>query len=144
MDIKNQIIHSYLSQQLMAPVSREIQATDVPTATELEEFKNFVHMWMEIDSNIKKLQALAKERSAMKKEIGSKILAFMSRFNIEDLNTKEGKLRYKVTRVKAPLSQTEIKNKIQTNYKQGMDVEDLTKKVFERETVSKHCLRRFK
>ena len=144
MDIKNQIINSYLSQQLMAPVTREITPTDVPTAAELEEFKNCVHMWMEVDNNIKKLQALAKERGTIKKELGSKILAFMARFNIEDLNTKEGKLRYKVTQVKAPLSQTVIKNKIQTNFRQCTDVEDLTKKVFERETVAKHCLRRFK
>ena len=144
MDIKNTIINNYLSQQLMAPESREVQPIDVPSATELEDFKNCVRMWLEVDINIKKLQALVKERGVLKRELGAKIVSFMSRFNIEDLNTREGKLRYKVTQVKAPLSQTQIKSKIETSYQVGMPVNELTSKVFERETKDKHSLRRFK
>jgi len=144
MDIKNTIINNYLSQQLMAPESREVQPIDVPSATELEDFKNCVRMWLEVDINIKKLQALVKERGVLKRELGAKIVSFMSRFNIEDLNTREGKLRYKVTQVKTPLSQTQIKSKIETSYQVGMPVNELTSKVFERETKDKHSLRRFK
>jgi len=143
-NIKNQIINSYLSQQMMAEECREIQPIDVPSPNELEEFKNCVKIWITVDNNIKKLQATVKEQNGMKKEVSKKILSFMSRFNIEDLNTKEGKLRYKVTQVKAPLSQAGIKEKIVQNYQQGMAVEDLTSKVFERPNVAKHSLRRFK
>jgi len=128
----------------MAPESREVQPIDVPSATELEDFKNCVRMWLEVDINIKKLQALVKERGVLKRELGAKIVSFMSRFNIEDLNTREGKLRYKVTQVKTPLSQTQIKSKIETSYQVGMPVNELTSKVFERETKDKHSLRRFK
>ena len=143
-NIKNQIINSYLSQQMMTEECREIQPIDVPSPNELEEFKNCVKIWITVDNNIKKLQATVKEQNGMKKEVSKKILSFMSRFNIEDLNTKEGKLRYKVTQVKAPLSQAGIKEKIVQNYQQGMAVEDLTSKVFERPNVAKHSLRRFK
>ena len=143
-NIKNQIINSYLSQQMMAEECRKIQPIDVPSPNELEEFKNCVKIWITVDNNIKKLQATVKEQNGMKKEVSKKILSFMSRFNIEDLNTKEGKLRYKVTQVKAPLSQAGIKEKIVQNYQQGMAVEDLTSKVFERPNVAKHSLRRFK
>jgi len=143
-NIKNQIINSYLSQQMMAEECREIQPIDVPSPNELEEFKNCVKIWITVDNNIKKLQATVKEQNGMKKEVSKKILSFMSRFNIEDLNTKEGKLRYKVTQVKTPLSQTQIKSKIETSYQVGMPVNELTSKVFERETKDKHSLRRFK
>ena len=141
-NIKNQIINSYLSQQLM---TQEIQPIDVPSPQELEDFKTCVRAWLEMDANIKKLQALVKERGVMKRELSTKIVAFMSRYNIEDLNTKEGKLRYKVTQVKAPLSQTQIKAKIETMYQPGMPISELTEKIFEaRETRDKHSLRRFK
>ena len=143
-NIKNQIINSDLSHQMMAEECREIQPIAVPSPNELEEFKNCVKIWITVDNNIKKLQATVKEQNGMKKEVSKKILSFMSRFNIEDLNTKEGKLRYKVTQVKAPLSQAGIKEKIVQNYQQGMAVEDLTSKVFERPNVAKHSLRRFK
>lgn len=138
-NIKNQIINNYLSQQLMV----QEKPIDVPSADELEDFKNCVRIWMEVDSNVKKLQTMIKERNVLKKEVTVKILSFMSRYNIEDLNTKEGKLRYKVTRVKAPLSQKDIKEKIQETMREpGITATDLTTKVFERQLVPKHTLKR--
>ena len=115
---------------------------DVPSVEDLEDFKNCVKIWMELDANVKKMQTLIKERNQIKKDVTKKILAFMSRFNIEDLNTKEGKLRYKVTQVKAPLSQKEIKDKLEKTYKQGISVDELTEKVFERQVIPKHSLKR--
>ena len=117
---------------------------DVPTAEELEDFKSCVKLWMEIDNNIKKMQVMIKERNAVKREISSKILAFMARFNIEDLNTKEGKLRYKITTVKETLSQSKIKQKIEETYEPGINVNELTTRVFERNTTTKPTLKRFK
>ena len=137
-NIKNQIINNYLSQQLMV----QEKPIDVPSVDDLEDFKNCVRIWMEVDANIKKMQVLIKERNVLKKEVTKKILAFMSRFNIEDLNTKEGKLRYKVTQVKAPLSQKDIKDKIEKTYKHGISVNELTEKVFERQVIPKHSLKR--
>ena len=135
-NIKNQIINNYLSQQLMV----QEKPIDVPSVEDLEDFKNCVKVWMELDANVKKMQILIKERNLVKKEVTKKILAFMSRFNIEDLNTKEGKLRYKVTQVKAPLSQKQIKSKIVEL--PGLTGNELAEKVFERQVIPKHSLKR--
>jgi hypothetical protein len=37
----------------------------------------------------------------------------MRRYNIEDLNTKDGKLRYRVVRVKKPVPQSSIKQRLE-------------------------------
>lgn len=141
--IKNQIINNYLSQQLMETQDSKAIIT-VPTSGELEDFKNFVRVWMEMDDTIKKLQVILKEKKMVKQELSYKILEFMSKYNIEDLNTKDGKLRYKVTRVKVPLSQNSVKNKIVSTFSPGMKPQELVDKVFERETKESHTLKRFK
>jgi hypothetical protein len=141
-NIKNQIINSYLSQQLM--VQETPREMDVPSVQELEDFKNYVKIWMEVDNNIKKMQAVVKERNQVKKEISSKILAFMARFNIEDLNTKEGTLRCKVTTVKEPFTESKMKKKLQATYEPGMQVDELSKNLFDRKTISKQTLKRLK
>ncbi len=136
--IKSQMINSYLSDQSTA-------VQPLPDNNSLEEFKNQVKMWMEIDNTVKKLQNVIKERNAIKNQLTRSILAFMSRFNIEDLNTKEGKLRYKVTNVKAPLNQTVIKNRLEENFSKARNAEELHELVFNRDiVVQKHSLRRLR
>ena len=147
--IKNSIIHNYLSQQLVAdPASSyEIQAMNVPTQVELEEFKNHVRIWMEIDNSIRKMQSAIKERNQAKAVLSKNVLSFMARFNIEDLNTKEGVLRYRVTQVKSPISQSTIKNKLLENYDPKLSADELSRKIFDdsgRQITEKHSLRRFR
>jgi len=147
MEIQSQIINSYLSQQMTAdnPTSFEIQPLDVPTPVELEEFKNHVRMWMEIDNSVKKMQSAIRERNAAKNMISQNILQFMSKFNIEDLNTKEGKLKYRVCQVKEPLSHNIMKTRFLENFDPSKSVEEMTTKIFEeRKLVEKHSLRRSK
>lgn len=145
-------INNYLSQQLVAdqPASSspyEIQAINVPTQQELEDFKNHVRVWMEIDNSIRKMQSAIKERNQAKAILSQKVLTFMARFNIEDLNTKEGVLRYRVTHVKAPISQTIIKNKLLENYDPKISADELSRRIFDdsgRQVTEKHSLRRFR
>jgi hypothetical protein len=150
--IKNQIINSYLSQQMMTTGAGNsedvnnrgaIQPIEMPSTDALKEFKSHVQTWMEIDNTVKKLQAVIRERNGVKNQLTAKILSFMNRFNIEDLNTQEGKLRYKVTHAKVPLNQTIIKNRLLENYGKVQSADELTQKVFERENIiEKHSLRR--
>ena len=111
----------------------------------LEEFKSHVKDWLELDNQLKRLAAASKERRKKKNDINLKILEFMGRFNIEDLNTKEGIIRYRKTYVKEPLSQKTIKTKLEELFKDDLDIFEKVQKIFtERGKIEKTSLRRLK
>tara|TARA_Y100000590_G_C15538950_1_gene946160 strand:+ start:388 stop:885 length:498 start_codon:yes stop_codon:yes gene_type:complete len=111
----------------------------------LEEFKDNVKQWLDLDNQLKRLAAASKERRKKKTDINLKILDFMGRFNIEDLNTKDGIIRYRKTFVKEPLSQKTIKAKLEELFKDDQDNFEKIGKIFtEREKVEKTSLRRLK
>lgn len=150
-DIKSNIVENYLRQQMMQAGKEEdnddqcqaIQAIQIPDDASLIEFKQNVRAWMEADNYIKKLQQAAKEKNVQKKCLTEKILSFMAKFNIEDLNTKDGKLRYKITYVKEPISQKIIKQKVSEYFTTTKSSDELVHKVFdEREKTPKPTLRR--
>ena len=94
-----------------------------PTNNALEEFRKDVKIWMDLDNAIKKLKSMAKEKVKTQKELTSRIIAFMARYNIEDLNTRDGKLRYKVRRVKPPApKQVVIKERLEACLKGNPDL----------------------
>lgn len=105
---KNRILNDYLKQQT--------QSTGLATIEEitLEDFKNFVKKWLEIDAYIKKAQDVIKEKKKQRNKLSEIITKFMAKYNIEDLNTKEGRIRCKTSYVKKPVSQKEIKEKVTT------------------------------
>ena len=113
---------------------------EVPNNEELNDFKNQVRLWLELDNMLKKLKAAVKERQVAKKELTERILEFMGKYNIEDLNTRDGKLRYKVVNVKEPLTQnvikTRIKEKIESGDAAAADPDEVVDQVFQREQVS--------
>jgi hypothetical protein len=84
-----------------------------PDTVELEEFKNQVRIWMELNSSIKQLQQLARERRLFKKQLTDKILEFMHKYNIDDLTTKEGRLLCKSSYVKTPLPLAIIRKRVE-------------------------------
>lgn len=132
------LMQSYLNQQM-----NEVEQVNIPSEEELEQFRGYVKNYIEIDNDIKKLRAAIKDRNSVKKEISTYILAFMSKFNIEDLNTKYGKIRYHITQVKKPLNEKLIKNRLLENYSPGIAPEDLSKKIFDNRQMSeKHTLKR--
>lgn len=111
----------------------------------LEEFKDNVKQWLELDNQLKRLAAASKERRKKKNDINLKILEFMGKFNIEDLNTKDGIIRYKKTFVKEPLSQKTIKTKLEELFKDDQENFEKIVKIFtDREKVEKTSLRRLK
>ena len=169
--IKNQIVNHYLSQQFagqgpshgqshrsqggsvagsvksLTHHQQPQQDIDVPTVQELEEFKSQVHLWMETDTSIKKLKGLIKEKKSAMDQISEQILAFMARFNIEDLNTKDGKLKYRVSQIKTPIARAEIKTRLIENYDPKLTANDLASKIFDESqqpVKEKRCLRRSK
>ncbi len=108
----------------------------------LEDFKNFVKKWLELDAYIKKAQELVKEKKKQRNKLAEIITKFMCKYNIEDLNTKEGRIRCKTSYIKAPVTQKEIKDKITTLVP---DKRDDIKKIFdERPKKEKVSLRKLK
>jgi RecA/RadA recombinase len=90
-------------------------------------------MWMEIDNMIRKLKEVIKERSTVKQALTEKILRFMATYNIEDLKTQEGKLRYTVTKAKKAPSKAEIRERITENYGKVSNLDELVEKIFAKE-----------
>ena len=153
---KNALVNHYLSQQAGAALPTNQQAgaappnnhtseiIPTPTQGDLDDFKLLVNVWLEHDLAIEKLQVAIRERNKAKAALMPRILTFMSRYNIEDLNTKQGVLRYKVTQVKVPISQAEIKTRIAENIAKGVrSADEFNQNVFDnRQVIEKHSLKR--
>lgn len=130
-------MQNYLQQQMQAALM------ELPPNASLEEFKAHVRTWMEIDGTIRKLQAAIRDRKQLKKQLAEKILDFMARYNIEDLNTAQGKLRYHVSHVKPSLSKKAIKEKLAEAYPKARSADELVKEVFDNSVrVERPTLRR--
>lgn len=123
----------------------ENQLTESMNEMMLEEFKENVKSWTIADNQVKRLNAASKQLKTKKKELNEKILDFMARFNIEDLNTKEGIIRYKKTFVKEPLTQKMIKEKLNEMFKDSdTHLEKINEIFTNRNKVEKTSLRRLK
>lgn len=123
----------------------ETQMTVSMNEIMLEEFKKNVQSWMTIDNQMKRLAAASKQLKNKKKDMNEKILDFMVRYNIEDLNTKEGVIRYKKTYVKEPLTQKIIREKLNDIFKDNNSNLEKVNEIFSnRDKVEKTSLRRLK
>tara|TARA_B100001778_G_C18484079_1_gene581773 strand:- start:29 stop:505 length:477 start_codon:yes stop_codon:yes gene_type:complete len=122
----------------------ENQLTESMNEMMLDEFKENVKAWTLADNQVKRLNAASKQLKTKKKELNEKILDFMARFNIEDLNTKEGIIRYKKTFVKEPLTQKMIKEKLNEMFKDSDSLEKINEIFTNRNKVEKTSLRRLK
>jgi hypothetical protein len=71
---------------------------------EFIEFKANVKEWLTLDDDIITLQKAIKERKKKKDELTPKVLDFMNRFKINDLNTQEGKIKFTKSLYTKPLN----------------------------------------
>jgi hypothetical protein len=71
---------------------------------EFTDFKKNVKEWLTLDDDINTLQNAIKERKTKKNEITPKVIDFMNRFEINDLNTQNGKLKFTKTLQTKPLN----------------------------------------
>jgi len=155
--LKRQLMENYLRQQqavdgtdAVSVVSENpnplVVYNDVPENISLEEFKNYVKKWLEYDNFVKKARDVIKEKRKLQDKLSETITKFMCKYNIEDLNTKEGRIRCKTLTTRAPVSQKVVKQKI-TDYFQGDEdkQKEILQKIYdERATTEKVSLRRLK
>ena len=68
------------------------------------EFKNDVNKWLLLDDDIITLQKAIKERKSKKNELTTKIQEYMNKFEINDLNTQNGKIKFTKSLYTKPLN----------------------------------------
>lgn len=123
----------------------ENQITESINEIMLDEFKENVKKWTLADNQIKRLNAASKQLKVKKKDLNEKILEFMVKFNIEDLNTKEGIIRYKKTFIKEPLTQKMIQSKLNELFSGNeSDLVKINNIFTNRNKIEKTSLRRLK
>jgi hypothetical protein len=155
---KRQFVENYLKQQQYTSIETASTVSESEghggnlvvykeaEAITLDEFKTYVKKWLELDNFVKKAKEAIKEKKKIQDKLSQIITQFMCKYDIEDLNTKDGKIRCKTQVVKAPQSQKIIKQKITDYFKDNENQkQDFIKKVYEeRETVEKVSLRRLR
>ena len=111
----------------------------------LEMFKEKVKEWLHLDDDIKTLNGHLKERKKKKTELTPEILQFMEKFNIKDMNTDSGKLKYTETVTKKPMNKEYIRTKLVDFLKNAQKAEEATKYLIEqRDTKINIKLKRVK
>jgi hypothetical protein len=154
--MQDDLMNTYLQQQSklseqqhqQQPRRLEQALVNAPDNMSLDEFKHQVKLWIELDNQIKQMSEITKEKKKVQRTLTDKILTFMARYNIEDLNTKDGKLRYKVTHVKPSVKQTAIKKKLYDYFEHDTELANkVVNAVFDStavQKVEKPALRRLK
>lgn len=114
-----------------------------PTEEELETFKIWVQDWFKYDDAVRKLKIAIRERKVLQQVLNSKIENFMFKYNYNDLNTQNGRLKTNVRSVYKPVNIKEIKDIINNN--KNLTGEELLSKIFNKENrpiVEKKGIRR--
>lgn len=123
-------------------MSNDDAADDVRTVQDLKEA---VHTWLTVDTSISVLQAGLRERRAFKQQLTDRILVLMRQMQVKNLEVADHNcvLRYKVTRVRAPLQQKVIQERLRDYYASDPDAgKALARTVFSREPVERVQLRK--
>tara|TARA_B110000285_G_C14804205_1_gene458924 strand:- start:117 stop:536 length:420 start_codon:yes stop_codon:yes gene_type:complete len=73
-----------------------------------EQLKTNVKIYLDMDDQIKALNKAIVERRKKKNELSQEILLTMKKFEIDNMNTKNGKLIYSTTKSSKPLNKTNL------------------------------------
>ena len=114
-----------------------------PTTEEMDTFKNLVADWFKYDDAIRKLKIAIRERKTLQQVLNNKIEDFMFKYDYNDLNTQNGRLKTNVKNVYKPINIKEVREIINNN--KHLTGEELLAKIFnkdEREMIVKKTIRR--
>lgn len=112
-------------------VEEIINENPEPTKDELDTFKNLVSEWFKYDDIIRKLVVALKERKTLQKALNSKIEDFMFKYNYNDLNTQNGRIKASIRETHKPINMKEIKDILENN--KDLKGEELLLKIFNKE-----------
>ena len=120
-----------------------ISTAKEPTVDEMDTFKNLVADWFKYDDAIRKLKIAIRERKTLQQVLNNKIEDFMFKYNYNDLNTQNGRLKTNVRNVYKPINIKDVRDIINNN--KHLTGEELLAKIFnkeEREMIVKKSIRR--
>ena len=109
----------------------------------MDTFKNLVADWFKYDDQIRKLKIAIRERKTLQQALNNKIEDFMFKYNYNDLNTKDGRLKANVKNIHKPINIKDIKDIINSN--KHLTGEELFNKIFnkdERPLIVKKSIKR--
>jgi hypothetical protein len=117
---------------------------------DLERFKAVVKYYTKTDNEIKELRSKIKllnaecnKRKKILATISPTIMQFMSENDIDELNSKDGIIRYTKSYVKSPLTTKSIKDKLYERLASNEELKSRLDKIFDdREKVEKQSLKR--
>jgi hypothetical protein len=98
---------------------------------EFVNFKQNVKDWVTLDDDIKTLQDAIKKRKKRINELTPIILDFMKRFNINDLNTQNGQLRYTTSLLAKPVNKNFLLSKLGEFFKDNEKSQVLTTYIYD-------------
>lgn len=104
--------------------------------TTKEELIGYIRNWVNMDSELKSLRTEIKRLNQEKKQLSNKLIDIMKENEIETIDMNEGKLQYKKSTVKAPISKKHLISCLESYYKNDSSVvEELTTHILDsRET----------
>jgi hypothetical protein len=102
-------------------------------------FKNNVKEWLTLDDDIITLQKAIKERKIKKDQLTPKILNFMDKFNINDLNTEGGKIKFTKSLYTKPLNKQFLISKLGDFFKDFKKGEKAASFILENRDKEERC-----
>jgi hypothetical protein len=117
---------------------------------DFERFKAIVKYYTKTDNEIKDIKAKMKLLNAEKNKrqeiiqsITPTITEFMSKNDIDELNSKEGVIKYRKSMVKSPLTQKMIKDQLYEVFGSAEEMKATLDKIFiQRKKIEKESLKR--
>ena len=107
------------------------------------QLKNNVKLYLDLDDQIKALNKAVSERRKEKKKLSETILTTMKSFEIDNMNTKNGRLIYNVTKRSKPLNKKNLISGLDIYFKNVDKSKEISKIILDnREVVEKIQLRR--
>ena len=80
---------------------------------EIQFFKEKVQRWLHVDNQITQLEAQIRDlKKVRNKELEPEITGFMTKHNVSDLNTENGKLKCQERKTKKGLNKEFVKNNL--------------------------------
>jgi hypothetical protein len=108
-----------------------------------EQLKSNVKIYLDMDDQIKALNKAIAERRKKKNELSEEILGTMKKFEIDNMNTKNGKLIYSTTKSSKPLNKTNLITGLNLYFQDEDKAKNVSKIVLgHRDKVEKVKLRR--
>ena len=84
----------------------------IPT-NEIQFFKEKVQRWINVDNQISELEKQIKDlKKVRNKELEPEITGFMTKYNVKDLNTENGKLRCQEHKTRKGLNKQNIRDNL--------------------------------